>query len=102
MPWFYFFNPTLGEYTLFEENKREACARNVFGAGICFQQGWQATVREQMRGKGVDKDNDQESDQKPIKKGAGCCHIKMIFLVEIVYLSGKLLKSLSVSLHFGA
>jgi len=50
--------------SLFEEYEWEARACKIVNAGICLEYGWQATVKEKMRGKGVDDDKDKESDQK--------------------------------------
>ena len=50
-----------------------------------------------MRGKNIGENKEQESDQESVEKGAGGCHIKMIFFIEKVNLSGKLLKILNVS-----
>ena len=51
------------ESAFFKKNKRKPSARNIVGAEICSKYRWQATVREQMRCKDVDKDNANESDQ---------------------------------------
>jgi hypothetical protein len=65
---------------LLQKNKRETRARNIVSAGIHSQYGWQAAVREKMRGKKIGKDKAKESDQRSVEKSAGGCHPVLISL----------------------
>jgi len=69
---------SIGKPALLEENQWKASSRNIVGAEICPEYGWQAAVREKMRGKDVDQDKDKESDQKSFEKSSRGCHIKII------------------------
>jgi len=54
----------IGIAALFKENEWKAEAGDGVGAGGKPEQGWQATVREKMRGKEIGENEDRESDQK--------------------------------------
>jgi hypothetical protein len=63
---------------LFKENEWETGTGDVVGAGSKPKEGWQATVREKMRGKDIKQDEDRESDQESFEEGLARRHLNLM------------------------
>jgi hypothetical protein len=68
------------ESAFFKKDKRKTRTGNIVSAGIHSQYGWQAAVREKMRGKKIGKDKDKESAYRSVEKCSGECHPVLLSL----------------------
>jgi len=68
----------VGETALFKEYERETGARDGVRAATKPKEGWQATVREKMRGKQIEQDKARESDQESFEKSFSRGHINLV------------------------
>jgi len=73
-------NTSKSKSAFLEKDQREARVGSIVGAGIGPKDGRQATVREEMRGEKIRQQEEQESDQASVEKGAGYGRIKIISL----------------------
>jgi hypothetical protein len=67
---------------LFKENEWETGPGDVVRAGSKPKEGWQATVREKMRGKQVEQDKCGESDQESFEEGLSRRHVESILFLS--------------------
>ena len=75
-------NTAVGEAALFKEHEWKPGTGDVVGAGSKPKEGWQATVREKMRGKQVEEDKCGESDQESFEEGLSRRHVESILFLS--------------------